>query len=362
MMEMNMNKMGKLVLSALSVVGLAACAVSSTDEASVLGESLDALTGPDNKSFYGSDTLFHAMTDAITAAGLSSDLVYRGTGTGNGERCLRGTGTGTNPPGGYCQGTIGQAIAPMSRALNNIQPGEQNVGIAKDAVLAVTDADQTASGATLAAVKGAFCGDGDGDATSCADFNTWGEFTTGSSNPSAPIVLYRRDDASGTTDVFKSLTGCTNFCANVMAVVDDATAGPRLATDSVGTSSLTGGMSPVCSVSDSVTVCLGKLAASNVNVLAYAGLEALEVSGTKALSVNSVAPTPTNIRSGSYPLSRCLYLNRGTATPSAAESDLLLWIDQFGGDFEDILESHGFISCMDPTDPDYEPLLCTTCN
>ncbi|WP_437578851.1 PstS family phosphate ABC transporter substrate-binding protein [Sorangium sp. So ce887] len=354
--------MSKVVLSALSVLGLAACAVSSTDE-EVLGESQEALIGL-NGGFYGSDTLFNAITDALNRSIPSLPITYLGTGTGRGEQCLEGTGSAP------CN-TKAQTIAPMSRDLNGTcDSGQKSNRVALDAVYIWSDklADQTATGATTASVKGAFCGDGDGDATSCAAFDTWGEFTSGSTSPSNSLVVYRRDDLSGTTDIFKALTGCTVFCSNVQIVVDDEIAGPRLSTDTPGTSSLV----PVpCAATDSATDCIGKLVGANVNAIGYAGGDAKVASGSyenKYLRVNSIEPSVTNIRklitdpSNAYPYSRFLYLNEGNGTRDAAEQDFLDWIIANKLNFEDALTDAGFISC---TGSSLTPLACgstgTTC-
>lgn len=365
-----MNKMGKLVLSAISVLGFAACAVSSTDEAVVVGESQEALTGPTGTGFFGSDTLFSAMTDAVGRSGVTG-LVYLGTGTGNGEKCLRGTGPVN---GSYCNGTKDQTMAPMSRDLNGCQSGEKSNRVAKDAVALWTKSTQGASNVTTVTpvpmslpslpvdkVKGAFCGDGTGSAATCALTNTWGEFAVSSSNPSNALKLYRRDDTSGTTDAFKSFTGCSTFCAGVKVVVDDLTAGPRLSTDAAGTSSLVGAGKP-CASTDSVTQCLGKVAASDVDVVAYAGLDA-DAPGAKKLTVDGVAATTANVRSGSYKYSRYLYLNEGNGTRAQAEQDFLDWA--FGVNdpldalsFEDALTDAGFVACTDPSLPGHNALDC----
>ncbi|MGK3965975.1 substrate-binding domain-containing protein [Sorangium sp. So ce118] len=369
-----MNKMGKLVLSALSVLSFAACAVGSTDEAAVLGESQDALTGPTGTGFFGSDTLFAAMTDAVGRSGVTG-LVYLGTGSGNGEKCLRGTAPGVSYGGStYCNGTKGQTMAPMSRDLNGCQASEKSNRVAKDAVALWTKSTQGASNVTTVSpvpaglpslpvdkVKGAFCGDGTGSAASCALTNTWGEFAVSSSNPSNALKLYRRDDASGTTEAFKAFTGCSTFCASVNAVVDDATAGPRLSTDAAGTSSVAGAGKP-CAATDSVTQCLGKLAASDVDVVAYAGLDA-DAPGAKKLTVDGVAASTATVRSGTYKYSRYLYLNEGNGTRAAAEQDFLDWA--FGVNdpadalsFEDALTDAGFVACTDPSLPGHVALDC----
>ncbi|WP_438035289.1 PstS family phosphate ABC transporter substrate-binding protein [Sorangium sp. So ce204] len=367
---MNMNKMGKLVLSALSVLGLAACAVSSTDEAVVLGESEQELNnGPTfSNGIFGSDTLHNVMTQAITESGVP--LTYLGTGSGNGEKCMRGQPVvyGGNT---YCNGSKDQTIAPMSRALNSPQSGEASHCVAKDGVALWVDYPETASNVALANVKGGFCGNGAGDATTCGNFDTWGEFTTGASNSGNTINFYRRDDVSGTTEVFKALVGCTTFCSGVKAVTDDALAGPRLTTDPAGTvgtphsSSLvayggTRSSSTPCLIADTATECLGWIAALKADVVAYAGLAAHISGENHSLNVNTVAPTESNIRSGSYPLSRFLYVNEGNGSRDSLEDAFLDWA--FNTDalrFEEILEENDFIACTDPDLGGHQPLDCS---
>lgn len=352
-----MNTTGKLVLSALSVLGLAACAVSGTDEAEVLGESQEALIN--GTEFYGSDTLFNAITAAISQAGLSASLDYLGTGSGKGEQCLEGTG------GTPCN-TKAQTIAPMSRDLQgSCDSGQKSNRIALDAIYILADDTQVATSAASANIKGAFCGDGSGSPATCANFDTWGELTTGSSNPSNAIKLYRRDDISGTTDTFKSLTGCTTFCAGVKIIVEDLIAGPRLSTDSAGTlgtpntsSIVTYSGSPTaaapCLQTDSATDCIGKLAGANIDALAYAGGDALRPSNpfaNQAFTIDSKAPTTANIRkiitdpSNKYPLARFLYLNEGNGSRATAETNFLNWIIANPQTFENTLTASGFIAC-----------------
>src|SRR5688572_26970575 len=101
-------------------LGLAACNTNDGAGALELGTTSQALLGSD---IFGSDTLFGAMTAAFAVAPTSSPLVYLGTGSGNGERCIRGSA----PPEVCAANPPVQAIAPMSRPLNNPLPGEVNV-------------------------------------------------------------------------------------------------------------------------------------------------------------------------------------------------------------------------------------------
>ncbi|WP_437837304.1 PstS family phosphate ABC transporter substrate-binding protein [Sorangium sp. So ce1153] len=363
---MSMNTTGNLVLSALSVLGLAACAVSSTDEAEVLDESQEALIAP-NGGFYGSDTLFNAITDALTRVSPPpGTITYLGTGSGKGEQCLRGTGAAP------CNAKV-QTIAPMSRDLAaSCQVGEKSNRVALDGIAVLTKSTQAASNLTSTDVADAFCGtglDGSGkrNGSVCND-DLWSEIVSGASNPSNAIQLYRRDDLSGTTEVFKEKNNCSAFCPSVKIVVDDLTAGPRLSTDAAGTSSLVSG--GTCTASDSVTDCMGKIAAANNDRLVYAGLDAANASNKK-LSIDSVAPTTANIRllisspGTAYKYARFLYLNEGNGTRATPETNFINWIISNKANFEDALTDAGFISCKDPTLPGYLPLACgstgTTC-
>ncbi|WP_437898455.1 hypothetical protein [Sorangium sp. So ce124] len=334
---MNMKKMGKLVLSALSVLGLAACAVGSTDE-EVLGESQEALIN--GTEFYGSDTLFNAITDTIIRCNCALD--YLGTGSSKGEECLEGTGAAP------CN-TKAQTIAPMSRDLKgSCDSGQKSNRIALDAVALWANASAPVSNLSSAAVKNAYCG-------TCTA-------------PWTGAKLYRRDDISGTTDTFRSLNSCSttlpySWCPGIEAVEENSTTGPRLQSDAAGTSSLTGvGLPPLtppatwtCLVADSVTDCMGKIAAKDVNNLAYAGLDAA-TAGAQALSIDSVAPTPTTIRylvnngGTPYKYARFLYLNEGNGSRATAETNFLNWIIANPANFEDALTDAGFIAC-DPGNP-----------
>ncbi|AUX29790.1 uncharacterized protein SOCE836_018830 [Sorangium cellulosum] len=370
-----MNKMGKLVLSALSVVSFAACAVNSTDQAEVVGESEQALvnTLTTTNGFFGSDTLRNVITQAVLESG--ANLTYLGTGSGNGENCLRGSAPS---PGvayegvNYCNGTVEQTIAPMSRPLKNPQECEAQHAVGKDAIALWTKSTQTADDLAHDDVADAFCGthlngSGKRDGTVCP-VDLWSEISPGgSTNPSHPIVLVRRDDASGTTEVFKEKNNCSAFCSNVKVVEDGGPGiGCRYTDDAPGTSSITGAGMPgpgpwLALVTDSVTDCIGKIAASNADVLAYAGLDADE-SGNKALEIDGVEPEAETIRDGSYYYSRCLFINEGCGDRDPEESVFMDWV--FNTDsvrFEEVLEDHEFFACTDLEDPGHEPFDCT-CN
>jgi len=193
-----MRTMAKSIMLAFMAVSAAACSSTSADDSAQTAQSSEGLTGPNGAGFFGSDTLFDAITAAVAASPAAGSLTYLGTGSGNGEKCLRGQPvvySGVT----YCNGTKDQAIAPMSRNLNTCQAGEVSHRIALDAIGIWSASSQSISDLSLADVRNAFCGnDGSGSAAACT-VNTWGALSNGASsaNPSATIVKYRRDDASG---------------------------------------------------------------------------------------------------------------------------------------------------------------------
>lgn len=332
-----MNKM-KWVMSAavvvsMSVVGCGGQSQGTEQQPSSVSQNL----GPNNE-FYGSDTLKEAVIAANVQSG--AGLTIEGKGSGVGEGCLR-NGSGT-----YCIGRQ-QTLAPMSRdfkagtcaggsaSSGACCPGESSNVIALDAVNAfVSSATYSAlpgNSISTANLKKVFCGDGTGSATTCvSDWSALGRSTAGT------IVKYRRDDLSGTTDTFKSLVGCTTFCADVVVINDESASNP----------------SP-CASTDSATTCIGKLAANNSNAIGYAG-DSARRTGNAALNVNGIAPTAANVRkliasntTGVYPLARKLFLNENVNYAKSSEEQALYdWVYSTNTqDFENILAQQGFITC-----------------
>lgn len=194
--------------------------------------------------FQGSDTLFNVTTDAIAAAGLpvaAGALPYVGGGSGNGQTAL-------------VQNTQ-QHIAPMSRMMNNggglcaFPDTSEAAGIVigLDAVVVVASAEtgagtacnSTDNGLAYNGTNGQQFGNykdvlalvygGKDNVTGTVDCNSvkrqavvnaWGNmFQNSCANPDAACNdathggklwhAYRRDDASGTADVFSSIIGIT---------------------------------------------------------------------------------------------------------------------------------------------------------
>ncbi|WP_338871260.1 substrate-binding domain-containing protein [Myxococcus stipitatus] len=367
-----MNSM-KWVMSAtvvaMTVVG---CGRTSAVEASNDTEaSRQGLALP---SFYGSDTLKEVFIAAGLQAG--SGLVVEGKGSGVGEACLR-NGVGSS---GFCAAGA-QTLAPMSRDFTAPKTasgaacrngaaadakgccaGERSNVIALDAVNAYVSATRYAAlpsnGLTTQELRRIFFAtDSSGAAIPGACPTDWSAL----GQPSAPIIKYRRDDLSGTTDTFKSLLKGGAFCPGVTVIVDESASNP----------------SP-CLVTDNATTCIGRLTASNDNAIGYAG-DSASRPGNAKLALKAVAPvSPTtstyvasnvvNIRkllqagaTDVYPLARRLFLNENIlATRSFDEEALYTWAFYTNpAEFEAILVEQGFIACSPFAPLDCGPGLCT---
>jgi phosphate transport system substrate-binding protein len=317
------------ISTAALLLGLTACnSNQNVPNEDLLGSHAQALLGSD---IFGSDTLFAAMTAAFAAAPLTSPLSYLGTGSGNGERCIRGQA----PPDVCAANPPIQAIAPMSRPLNAPLPGEVNVPIAIDGIAIVGNAAATDPNLVLSAVLTAFCGaDGLGldTETSCASIDR------------LPGAKFRRDDSSGTTEVFEQLSGCSAFCADVQ-IVDESLAGPSI-----------GGVLPAaCAATDSATSCIGKLVAADATAVGYAGRSALNVPGTQAFSVGGVAFTDETLQAlvadpaNAYVFARFVFLNANLDNlvgSGSVQEEFFEWaLTEDPAVFESILTANDFIAC-----------------
>ncbi|WP_342378435.1 substrate-binding domain-containing protein [Myxococcus stipitatus] len=366
-----MNSM-KWVMSAtvvaMTVVG---CGRASAVEAPT--DSRASKEGLALPSFYGSDTLKEAVIAAVIQSG--SGLVVEGKGSGVGEACLR-NGVGSS---GFCAAGA-QKLAPMSRDFaapktasgaaclggaaadaKGCCPGERSNVIALDAVNAYVSAARAAAlpsnGLTTQELRRVyFATDSSGVAIPGACPTDWSAL----GQPAAPIVKYRRDDLSGTTDTFKSLLKGGTFCPGVTVIVDESASNP----------------SP-CVATDNATTCIGKLTAADNKVIGYAGdpasrpgnakLALKAVAPISPTTSTYVAPTVANIRklldpvaTDAYPLSRRIFLNENTTPPRSFDEDVLYtWAFESNRDeFEAILVEQGFIACDPLTALDCGPGLC----
>jgi len=249
----------------------------------------------------GSDTLAGVVTDAIVQAGLSDQLSYQGGGSGLGEAALAAKQ---------------QGIAPMSRAFK-------------------ADAVATASAAGVTPVQHLIALDGLGiwvnqantlqsvtlenlrDIFTCK-LTRWEQLPA--SGRSGELKALRRDDNSGTTDTFKSLVGVKEFGACVKVFTGAGTED------------------------------IANETARDPDSIGYAGLSATRPTNrhlavAKDGSSASVLPTVANIRDGSYPLARKLFVYEATGsfTPNAAEAQLLNKLTDRSF-LDPIVQDHDFIT------------------
>ncbi|MFP2957145.1 substrate-binding domain-containing protein [Myxococcus sp. 1LA] len=337
-------KMMKTVMSAAVV----AVSVVGCDGQSTGGTELKSAVqnlGPNNE-LYGSDTLKGALVAANTGSG--AGLLYAGTGSSVGETCLRGGGSAV------CPNPHQQALAPMSRDLRTpCQPGERSNVIALDAVNVWVKANNGLTNISRDNVANLFFKSYrrtvNGTVTNIngACWTSWSQ-VPGSSR-TGPIKIYRRDDLSGTTEVFKEKVAentSAAFCDGIVTIFDGSATNPA-----------------PCTTADSATVCIGKLTANDATAIAFAGDSAIyptppALAANLKVNVDGIASNEANIRklitgqAGVYPLARKIFLNENTLSPRSVEEDILYSYiyDTDTAAFEAILENQGFIAC-DATTP-----------
>jgi phosphate transport system substrate-binding protein len=279
--------------------------------------------------FRGSDTMYDLMTQAITQLALQADLQYLGGGSTIGENGLvAGTQTIAPMSRPLKQSAIDAAAAKGNTLLSNV--------VALDAVSIYTKAGEPVSQSEIPVLKNIFCGvDGAGGA--CV-----GHITDWSNVPGSgkigPINAFRRNDLSGTTDTFKSLVACTNFCSDVVVVNDnDPVFHPEVA---------------------SATDKIREETSTNPQAIAYAGESALDPtvvpSRNQRLDIQNpttlayVTPSTATVQDFSYPLSRRLFINEvvgPTIVRTPAEQTVLdFFLDPVQSD--SLIVANEFTPCL----------------
>jgi phosphate transport system substrate-binding protein len=250
-------------------------------------------------SFQGSSTLGGVITDAIAEAGLGERLEYTAGGSGKGETAL-------------VEGT--QGIAPMSREMKpevlqqaankGVQP-IANV-IALDGLSIFVKAGNPVASLDLATLNRIFT----------CEFTRW-EQLPNANGKTGPIVAFRRNDDSGTTEAFKVFTGVKNFGACVTAVEENSDIADKTSRDD--------------------------------NAVGYAGGSAKtpdnrQVAIARTATDAAVLPTEQTVRDFSYPMARKLYVYEasGAQVPNEAEVELLMFL-QDPSLMAPILQKHDFI-------------------
>jgi ABC-type phosphate transport system substrate-binding protein len=403
-----------------------------------------SVTGAGALALKGSDTL-----EAVTVSVLSGNpgavdcgqatLTYAGTGSGNGETALT---------------TNAQEIAPMSRqlkasvcaanpnyrlnaiALDGIailqSRREGTLGVPNSALNAVPNTIPSqktclgvkfVAGAPFARIRSLFGGgDGspgsvaaplgaNGSVSSCTNafrsstINNWTNFTSSTCARAGNKIrhAFRRDDASGTTDAFKAITGVTGFCngltgqdndpIRVTCDADEQVCGPDgklgvvLPISVPATNAYPGAGTPTGTPATrwsagefhrlhqsqtmsrdpntglDVTPCrrpdatqqIGCLVSVSPYSVGFAGLEGTTVSNATSLKVGNVVPRTDTIRAGTYPMTRKLYVNNldGNAAVAGVDADqgklLACFLDRTYTDPK--VTAAGFITFSDvPTD------------
>lgn len=250
-------------------------------------------------AFSGSDTLAGVLTDALISSGLDQQMQYVGGGSGNGEKGLL---------------TGDQNLAPMSReikpeALTQLAAqGMQVVPhvLALDGLSLFVKSTNSLAALDLPTVVRIY---------SC-EFTKWEQLPN--SNQRGQIKVYRRNDASGTTDAFKHFTGLKKFGDCVIAVNETA------------------------DISD--------VTSRDQYAIGYAGLSG-KVENNRSLAIagkagaQAVLPTTATIRDFSYPMARRLYVYEvtGSRTANDLEKQLLQYITDRSF-MDPIMQAHEFIT------------------
>jgi ABC-type phosphate transport system substrate-binding protein len=277
----------------------------------------------------GSTTLKEVTLDSIKAA-VAAGVIQQGAL----DYLPHGSGVGANA---LVTGT--QGIAPMSRDINTTEAAAIAANgntlvrhvIGLDGVSAFLKADPGITNISKTLLKRIYSGaDGNGAAGTnpgqCQGpdrITDWSQIP--GSTKSGAIIPLRRDNASGTTDAFKTLVGIKDFCADVQTI-PEADACQHATTDGLGTFDAT-------------------------RTLCYAGLGSFVAGQNKPLSVcaddltSCVAPSPATVLDFSYPLTRRLYLNEVLEQGTPAEHALRDWMLN-AANLNPILTAHDFVACF----------------
>lgn len=189
-------------------------------------------------------------------------------------------------------------IANSSRTLKDEekQAGLIEHEIALDAVCIIVNSQNPINELTLQQVKAIFKG----------EITNWGEV----GGPNLEIVVYTRESTSGTFETFES---------KVMK--------PDNITLQALTKTSNGEMA--------------KAIAGNLNGIGYVGIGYLaNAEGIKALKINGIEPTNTTVQSGTFPISRYLYMiTKGQ--PEGLTKDFIDFVT--GPNGQKIVEESGFV-------------------
>jgi phosphate transport system substrate-binding protein len=248
------------------------------------------------KQLKGSETLSEVMIDAIHAAGLPNELAYLGGGSTLGENAL-------------LQGF--QDLVPLSREVRpEALQFAQQMGfellpypIALDGITILVNSDNKLEGLDLATLRKIYT----------CEIKLWEEISKGEKKGS--IHALRRDDKSGTSDLFKTVVGVQEFgdCVAVLSPQDIASQ----------------------TSSDPLSIGYGSL--SDLRD------KNRKVGISRSAEESPIFPNLETIRNFSYPLARKLYIYTvgGNRTPAILEQKLMKVLTD-RNQMDKIVESHGF--------------------
>jgi ABC-type phosphate transport system substrate-binding protein len=322
----------------------------------------------------GSDTLFTLLEKAYQNLGLTNK--YTGGGSTTGENATFRPNTGSpifNDPQ--------QTLAPMSRSvkLSLLHKGghkAKQYTIAADGVAVIVPPVLPLCSFTVAEVRTIFSGaDGKGTSTSCGastrssllfgDIPARCQALSGLAGGTVGHAL-RRDDVSGTTDVFKTKIAITQFCNGASPEVGASQDNDPIKTDAVpelgGQTGFVLGVQPNPTTLEPATSIINRLVKSrqsDKDRLGFVGLSGGSGAFTAAISDPSlmppkppIQPTDVSIRQNSYAVARALFLNQllsATACATLDETQLLPELTLCSDRQRANVRDRGFFNCMGGT-------------
>lgn len=191
----------------------------------------------------------------------------------------------------YPEVTVTVQFTGSSAGIEAVAEGNADIGNSSRNLTA-QERDRGVTGCVVALDGIALCVDGANPVTGItgqqlADIYT-GKITNWSSlgGGDVPIVLIGREAGSGTREAFEELLGISGQC-------------------------------PYANELDSTGAVLARIA-STPGAIGYVSFEVLEEPAVHPLALDGIAPTPENVRTGKYPLSRpFLMVIRGSLPPKA---------------------------------------------
>lgn len=228
----------------------------------------------------GSDTLERVMKDSIEVAKVGHLLEYVGGGSGKGEEALI---AGTQGVTAMSREASADAIAKAQAKGITLLP--HSIGI--DGVAILVNTKNGLKRIDFSALRDIFT----------CQITHWEDVP--GSDQWGDIVVYRRDDASGTTDAVKNLLGIKQMgnCAKVVNTANE----------------------------------IASHTANESNSIGYGGLPTVIPSKNRPLALaklkndKAVEPTKETIRNRTYPLSRFLYVYEvgGKGVQTSQEQELM---------------------------------------